>query len=325
MKASFYLQGIKMATFPGRSGDALGGNQFIQSIAPGDNAKRDDLIIQELLKGNIPNFLRQLVSVTVTEKNNTLIYNVMPDYLALGSDTDYIRVPLSAPSAQKVADSFGCTLPTAKMSNQVWQAAAAKLPPKPMSGRTSTIGGKTYSPQDFLKSKMTDTDSFAEHNRLIQEQLAEHKPGELVAGHKKDVVISNQLASRPDKVAIHGLHNTKGQAIQGGFWGHDINYRDYSHGIRLIDRKATLNGKPIDLVKDILQNQEFAYLVSDEGALKFTSYSYKKDKDSPVAPPQDSAVATKTEPGQEYTPDKPKGGREQFLGRIDDFLSQFKT
>jgi hypothetical protein len=316
----FHSRGIKMANFPGRLGDALGGNQFIQSIPPQDNAKRDNLFVQEILKGNIPNFMKQLVPVTVTERGNTLIYNVMPDYLALGNDSDYVRVPLSAPSAQKVADAFGCTLPTAKMSNQIWQAASAKLPPKPMSGRTSTIGGKTYSPQEFLKSKMTDTDSFAEHNRLIQEQLAEHKPGELVAGHKKDVVISNQLSTRPDKVAIHGLHNTKGQAIQGGSWGHDINYRDYSHGIRLIDRKATLNGKSVDLVKDVLQNPEFAYLVSDEGALKFTSYSYKKDKDSPVS--TDTAVATKTE---QYSPDKPKGGREQFLGRIDDFLSQFKS
>jgi hypothetical protein len=313
-----------MATFPGRSGDALGGNQFIQNIDPKDSARRDDLIVQELLRGNVPNFLRQLVPITVTEKGNTLIYKVTPDYLALGDDADYIRVPLSAPSAQKVADAFGCTMPTAKMSNQIWQAAAAKLPPKPMSGRTSTISGKTYSAQDFLKSKMTDTDSFAEHNRLIQEQLGDHKLGDLVAGHKKDVVISNQLASRPDKVAIHGLHNTKGQAIQGGSWGHDISYRDYSHGIRLVDRSATLNGKPVDLVKDVFQNPEFASLISDEGALKFTSYSYKKDKDSPITPPQDSAVATKTQPEQ-YAPDKPKGGREQFLGRIDEFLSQFKS
>lgn len=314
-----------MANFPSRPGNALGGSEFIQSITQGDSTQRDSWIEKEILKGNIPDFLKRLVAITVTEKNNTLIYNVTPDYLSLGNDTDYIRVPLGASSAQKIADAFGCTLPTAKMSNQIWQAAAAKLPPKPMSGLTSNIGGKTYTPQQFLQKKMTDTDSFAEHNRLIQEQLSGHELGDLVAGHKKDVVLSNQLASRPDKVAIHGLHNTNGQAIQGGSWGHDIGYRDYSHGIRLVDRQAKLNGKPVDLVKDIFQNPQYAYLVSDEGALQFTSYKYKKDGTEPVVPKEDGTMVASNTPEQEYTPGKPQSGRMQFLQRIDQFLDGLKV
>jgi hypothetical protein len=310
-----------MANFPERPSDSLGGSQFMQSLGAKDNTNRDNLIVKEILRGNIPPFFRKFVPVTITEKNNTLVYNVSPDYLCIGDDNDYTRAPLGAPAAQRIADVFGCTLPTAKMSNQIWKAAGAKLAPKPMSYRTSTISGKTYNPQEFLKSKMTDTDSFAEHNRVIQEQLAGHAPGELVAGHKKDVVISNQLASRLDKVAIHGLHNTKGQAIQGGSWGHDLAYRDYSHGIRLVDLTATLNGKPVSLVKDIMQNKEYAYLVSDEGALQFTSYNYKKDPTDAV--PQDSAVAAKTP--REYTPNKPKPGRLQFLDRMQEFLDQFKA
>ena len=129
---------------------------------------------------------------------------------------------------------------------------------------------------------MTDTDSFVEHNRLIQQQLAAHKLGDLVAGHKKDVVVSNQLAQRPGKVAIHGLHNTKGQAIQGGSWGHDINYRDYSHGIRMVDKFAKLNGKNVNL-QSVMQDPKYAALVSDEGALKFVAYNYNDKQQQQVA------------------------------------------
>ncbi len=262
-----------MPTIPNRQANALPGSQFMQSLDAKDTGNRDDIIAAEILRGNVPNFMRKFIPITTKDGENTLIYYVAPDYLCLGNDQDYVRVPLGAQTAQRIADAFGCTLPTAKMSNQIWQAADAKVPPKPMSGITSTISGQTYSPTDFLKKKMTDTDSFVEHNRLIQEQLAQHHPGELVAGHKKDVVISNELASRPDKVAIHGLHNTKGKAIQGGSWGHNIDYRDYSHGIRLVDKQASLNGKTVSL-QSIMQDSKYASLVSDEGALKFVAYNY---------------------------------------------------
>lgn len=296
-----------MSQFPARPANALPGSQFIASLNSRDFKSRDDIIVSEILRGNFPNFMRQLVPITISEQGHTLIYYVTPDYLCVGDDMDYVRVPMSAPSAQKIADSFDCVLPTAKMSNQIWKEAKAKLPPKPMSGITSNIGGKTYSPTEFLKRKMTDTDSFAEHNRLIQEQLSGHKPGELVAGHKKDVVISNQLATRPDRVAIHGLHNTKGQAIQGGSWGHELDYRDYSHGIRLVNKQCQLDGKTIDLVRDIMQNNKLSFLVSDEGALQFVSYKY-----TPGAQ-QETQIARKDNTSNVT-------GRLSLLQRLSDYL-----
>lgn len=303
-----------MAKFPSRPVDAMGGSEFLQNVTQTDNASRDSIFVQELLRGNIPEFLKRMVPITIEDKGNTLVYRVTPDYLCLGSNEDYVRVPLGAPAAQQIADAFGCTLPTAKMSNQIWKEAKAQLEPKPMSGRTSTISGKTYNPQQFLQKKMTDTDSFAEHNRIIQEQLGGHKLGDLVAGHKKDVVLSNQLASRPDRVAIHGLHNTKGQAIQGGSWGHEITYRDYSHGIRLVDRNATLNGKPVDLVTDVMKNPTFAYLVSDEGALQFTSYRYKKENGG-TATPQDTAIAQKFKDIDKYLEELSTAASNKIAGR----------
>lgn len=307
-----------MANFPSRPGNALPGSQFIQSImSSGKSSQRDDLIVQELLRGNIPNFIKQLVPITISEKGNTLIYKVTPDYLAVGDDNDYVRAPLGGPAAQRVADSFGCILPTPKMSDQIWKAAKVKLAPKPLSGTNSTIGGKTYSPQQMLAGKMMDTDTFEYHNQLIQQQLQEvgHKPGELVAGNKKDVVLSNDLV--PGRLAIHGLHEQSGKAIQqGGLSKHEADYRDYSHGVRLVDKIATLNGQSVDLLKDVLQNPTYAYLVND-GVLNNLAYNYKQDKTQPETS-KDTMVATA--PEAKGTP----AGRMQLLDRINKYLNNIK-
>lgn len=240
-----------------------------------DFGNRDDMLIAEVLKGNIPEFMKNMVPVEIADGAYKLTYYVTPDYVSIGDNQDYIRVPVGGAGAQRIADAFGCILPTPKMSDQIWQAAKVKLNPKPMSGMTSTISGQTYSPQQFLAKKMTDTDSFVEHNNIIQDQLqkSNHNVGDLVAGSKKDIVISNDVGS--GKLGIHGLHTSKGKAIQSGPTSHTADYRDYSHAVRLVDRFGILNGKRVDLINDVLKNPEYASLISNDGVLKMTSYDSK--------------------------------------------------
>ncbi len=44
---------------------------------------------------------------------------------------------------------------------------------------------------------------------------------------------------------------------------HNILYQDYSHSIRLISRRALLNGQNVDLI-DVLKNTKYSYLINDE-------------------------------------------------------------
>ncbi len=273
-----------MTNFPSRPSTAMPGSVFIDSIMKlGPSANRDDLIVNEILRGNFPDFLRKMVPITISDKGNTLVYNVMPDYISIGNDTDYTRVPISGPSAQKIADAFGTILPTPKMSDQIWQNAKIQLSPKPLSGMSNiNLSGKNYTTQQFLGSKMSDTDAFDYHNKLIQEQLGEnYVPGQLVAGHKKDVVLSNDLA--PGQLGIHGLHQKGGTPLQQGAGSrHSESYKDYSHGVRLIDNNATLNGKIIKLT-DLLKNSQYANLLNGDGVLKEVAYKYDGKSNSSVA------------------------------------------
>lgn len=310
-----------MANLPSRPADALPGSQFMESIMKmGATANRDDLIVKEVIRGNFPDFLRKLVPITINEKGNSVTYSVMPDYLSIGNDQDYVRVPISGPSAQRVADAFSMMLPTPRISDQIHDASSVKLAPKPLSQMSSLpIGGKNISNKDFMARKMSDTDSFEYHNQLIQDQLTNHKPGELVSGHKKDVVISNDIS--PGKLGIHGMHLSNGKPIQpGGGSMHEENYKDYSHGIRLVDKVATLNGKQVDFSKNVLQDPKYAYLVNYDGALKNLAYNYKKDATDPKA----EETGNNTQVAQ-YSPDKPQSGRMQLIQRIDNMMSTFKA
>ena len=83
--------------------------------------------------GNVPDFLRHLVSVSVKAKwdgkEHTAIYDVMPDYLAIGSDADFVRMPMTPRTAQAFCDAAGMALPTRKMCNDIWAQAAVRSTP----------------------------------------------------------------------------------------------------------------------------------------------------------------------------------------------------
>ena len=197
---------------PLRSPNAPAGEALIAQTAFRTQAKREEEIYSQILAGNVPDFLRRLCPVTVTNiaegKINSATIFVAPDYFAVGTDEDYFLTPLTPVTAQRIADQLGCTLPTPKMVDEIYAAAEVKLAPAPL----------VPDPQ------MTTVPVFAEHNRRLRLQraahLPTHPPGALVAGHKKDVVISAKLATSPGKVAIYGWQQTNGTPLQPLYLNH---------------------------------------------------------------------------------------------------------
>ena len=81
-----------------------------------DSRQRERAVLQEVIHGNIPAFLRRLAPVTLRSAQGgitlTATVFVMPDYLALGSDDDYLRIPMNLETATAIAAQFGFLLPT---------------------------------------------------------------------------------------------------------------------------------------------------------------------------------------------------------------------
>jgi hypothetical protein len=245
---------------PERNTAAITGTAFYKQAVGYHWHERDSLAVKEILAGNVPSFLRKFVPVRSSVKDTdgksiTATYFVTADYLCIGSDDDWARIPLSPMAAQQVADSLHCFLPTRKMVDDIYRSAKVKLEPVPMYAfRDSTI-------------------TMYQHHLMIEGQR-KLRTG-LIAGIKKDVVISEKIykEAKQDRVAIYGWHKSDGKPIQPLYTGHVNWYVDYSHGIRLVYRIIYVNGKPMDYI-DVLKNERLKHLLCDEDNCDFYLYPY---------------------------------------------------
>ncbi|MPM02948.1 hypothetical protein SDC9_49207 [bioreactor metagenome] len=255
---------------PARAASALNGTQVIDMLSPLTQTVREDSIFSQVMSGNIPDFMRNLVEVSDTEMISSqpviIRYYVIPDYLALGCDSDYFLCPMTPLLAQKICDYTSCILPTRKMVNQIWLKATCKLSPQtiPPSGAMVTVP------------------VFADHDSMVWNSrsavLAAHPLGELVGGDKKDVILSNQIYGHPapGRVVIYGWHYLSGTPIQPLYYGHEETYADYSHGIRLV-LSDMFFGDSLVRAEDVLASATNCVLLSDEGVISIPRYPVAAD------------------------------------------------
>jgi hypothetical protein len=262
----------QMLTLPARSVGALSGSAFGASINALPRADREEAVAREVLAGNIPEFLRVLVPVRVSGlvqgSLKILTIHVLPDYVAVGADSDYFLIPMSPILAQRIADSCGCVLPTKKMVDSIYVAAAVKLAPRPIAP----------------SGAMITVPVFLAHNDSVRLQrwplLGVFPQGRLVGGTKKDVIISNKIYTAlkpnvPKPVVIYGWHQLNGSPIQPVYNGHEETYADYSHGIRLVRDSVSVDGT-VMTVSAVLSDPVLSSLLSDEGVIAVPRYGGPK-------------------------------------------------
>ena len=223
-----------------------------------DSRQREQAILKEILAGNLPGFLRKLVPVKLSYqpaggKTLTATIFVMPEYLAIGSDNDFLRIPMNLYTATAVANRLGFVLPTRKIVDAIYDQSAFHFTPEPM----------TAGPQ------MRSTEYYRMHNEMIDEQSRTlgFPLGALVSGA--------QEGCRPHQSAGDAirdrLRSTDGIALSGApiqplSTVHGACYADYSHGIRLVSETAMVDGK-LRSIYEILQDPRLARVLSDEGPI----------------------------------------------------------
>ncbi len=257
---------VRRLNIPARDSLSEYGSEFMKRIDPLPLNEREEEIFRAVASGNIPGFLRNLITVKDSLADargvvHRVEYQVMADYLAVGSAADFCRIPMSPHTAQRLADLFGASMITTKISDAVYRSAEIRLPPF------------NYVPVGNANELVT---KFVDHNAQIEKQLAEAggTHGQLVAGIKKDVILSSRLATQPTKVVIYGWHKPDGKPIQPVYSGHVDWYVDYSHGIRFINNQVLVDGTPI-LFTDVLKDSVLFKLFSDEDTLMQQPF-YKK-------------------------------------------------
>jgi hypothetical protein len=220
--------------------------------------EREGAILEQLLAGNIPSFLRRLTPVHLTGqisggRGTEVTVCVSPDYLAVGSDQNFFLVPMRLSTALTVATRFRFALPTPRIVDAIYAQAAVRLQPQPLPASDT----------------MRTTAYYWEHNELVQQQRANLTGvlGALTAGDKKDLVLTNRLWTHPARVAIYGWHRHDGSPIQPLSTVHGARYADYSHGVRLVSDTVYVDGKSKSLLA-LLQDPQLAGVVSSEGQIR---------------------------------------------------------
>lgn len=285
--AEAWPEDVPEPRFPARPSGAKGGAAFLQSImsethpSGADWGRREDKMVAELLSGNIPDFLRRWVTITVSKDDTTPVVKVrvLPDYLCVGRDDDYRHLPLDQQSAQKVADAFGAILPTAKICHAVWRRI-------PWSSTINAIERDYWNQTPSRKvprgRAQTSTAAYDEHSFAIQMKQSSMglAVGTTIVGHKKDVVISK--AQDRSRIAFHGFYSGSNpyepcfDKATGAFKpncnrelpqlahpegkGH---FADYSQGVRLVHPYMHIDGVKY-LVADVLKDANLAKHISAE-------------------------------------------------------------
>lgn len=233
-----------------------GGAELVRGLAGLDDAERYEAFADHVLAGDAPSFLHALTPVELlapaghTGARRATVF-VSPDYLSIGSDEDPLRVPLDLPQAARVARTKGMALPTPRIVDAIHAAATTVLAPAPLPPT----------------SQMRSLPYVLRHNLLVEQARAGRSVLPLIAGHKKDLVLTRRLRVQPDRVAIYGWHRPDGRPIQPLSLVHGKGYADYSHGVRLIARYTVVDGVEVDLF-EAMADPAMAALFTDEGCVE---------------------------------------------------------
>lgn len=282
---------------------------------PKPSPEREAFVYRAITSLSRDQIVKSMKPITVTRADGAkLTYKVMPDYVMI----DGVRVPMSGNTAQRVADHFGLSLPSAAMAKEIYQNADVKVSAKPLSGSGTNVDGKQYSGQDVVDTGVGYAPFALNYNDKVNKQLADHgaKDGEIVSGFAKDIVAPPAAG----KLGLYGLFDANGKPIQGGNGQtpHDTTiHSEYGSFVRLVSPDVEITypdgKKETKSTKDVYQ---------------ISSYNPKpSDKHMTPVPPSATPNAhpskdqSKGQQVAQYTPNKPRPGRLSFLERIDNFLS----
>lgn len=242
---------------------SLSASECIAAFQNFSHQVRENYATKLFLEGNVPERLKQLQKISIIFPNKisigrsvsqTLTLFVTKDYLSLGTNEDFLRFPLNPLNAQKICDAWNCSLPTDKIVTIIWNSAN-KLPPQPW--------GPPYN------NEMLSLKRYIDHDKRVNATISKLKydHSDLLAGHKKDVILSNRLQHRQKQVAIFGWHQENGKPIQTTSLIHENTYSDYAHGVRLISNVCFIDNDEYHL-HDILRHPEHHKLLSSEGIMQ---------------------------------------------------------
>jgi N-acetyl-anhydromuramyl-L-alanine amidase AmpD len=225
------------------------GSEFVATL-PVDPTPQREKAIFDAVTGGAAHV--SWVPLTISAGGHEATVYVTEDVVGVGDASDWVRVNVNMTTAQYIADRLGAVLPTAKLSDIIFQAAAFRLTPclqKP-------------------DAAMAKTPRMLRHHTEVEAKRA-GRTG-LVSTVGKDWVITDKLKGHPDRAANYGWHDKRapnGKLWQGVGLAHNRFHVDYSQVLRLVRRTLVVDGVERDIV-DVLRDSTLSVLISGEGPIE---------------------------------------------------------
>lgn len=245
--------------------------------------QREQLVYSALVSQGKPT---DLWPVTVPGPNGTQVtYNITRDFL----NVDGFYTPMTATTAQKLADYFGMFLPTNKIADQVWKSAKGKINVNPLSGTGYQGADKFYSPQEVVAGRIGASDAAVAFNDNIQKARSQNP-----ATQKELVDIGSgvkwlTVPPASGSLGLHGIRTPSGGTIQGGYGTMHPNYEDhteYGTFVRLVGPTVTITkadgtkSEPIPMEKFATMPEAVAIFEPSQDLRggQLAKYDLKRDK-----------------------------------------------
>lgn len=202
--------------------------------------QRERLVYQAVVNQGKPT---DLWPVTVTGPQGAKItFYITRDFLKVGNQ----YLPMTATTAQMIANKFNMYLPTNTIADHVWAAAKAAgstVKVEPLSGTGyQGEGGQWYSGSDVANKRLSTTDAAVEFSKRVNQQIAQNPDSQkgLV-----DIGSGGKWLVAPPASGSLGLHGIRQQSgtLQGGYGTKHPNYEDhveYGTYVRLVDNKVNV-------------------------------------------------------------------------------------
>ena len=183
------------------------GSQIMSRTSGMSQSAREQEFIRLVNAGNVPSW----TFTTVQIRSNLA---VTPDFIAVGTDEDYIWIPLTPSGAVQILGPRRMRLPMRSEADAIYAHAVAIGNNIPFQSFTPAHG----------QTRWGNTAMTASRDKILR---ALNGRRGIIDGHKKYV-----LGERNGKVLIYGGHYADGSQVQPYSDIHDASYLDYSHGIR---------------------------------------------------------------------------------------------
>lgn len=251
------------------------GSVLVKGLPAEMGVAREDALYYLYKAGQYPMWLRRWVEFNVKEGNDTGTFYVLPDFLCVGTDDDYVYTPMGALGAERVLSKvMSAMLPTHKMVEIIYGSSIKQV---------AQPWGPPYD------ATMTSTSRWAVQTERVRKKMQNNYdlPGGVVEGHFKNVIVSERVMARDGvDLGFFGWYKSDGKPIQLDSLAHGACYCDYSHGVRAVLDIVVVNGNFMPL-KDALCSPK-AWKLFSHSILRCATYEearHRKESSTGVTLP----------------------------------------